>query len=121
MNFLWCTLRVKDLEESLYFYEKIVGIPLITRFQAGPGMEIAFLGSGETKIELISDTNTKVVEIGTHISIGFSVESLDEKIQYLKEHNIQLISDIIRPNPTTRFFYVLDPNGLRVQFVEQAI
>lgn len=121
MNFLWCTVKVKDLEKSLEFYENIVGLDLVTKFEAGPSMEIAFLGSGETKLELICDKNVKDIEIGPHISIGFEVKSLDEKITFLKEHNIELASEVISPNPSTRFFYVKDPNGLRIQFVERTM
>jgi len=121
MNFLWCTVKVKNLEESLYFYEELLGLNLITRFPAGPSTEIAFLGSGETKLELICDKNVKEIDIGPHISIGFEVKSLDEKITFFKEHNIELASEVISPNPSTKFFYVKDPNGLRIQFVERTM
>ena len=50
MKFCWSTLRVKNMDESLKFYEEVVGLILDKRFNAGPGMEIAFLGDGETKV-----------------------------------------------------------------------
>ena len=53
MSFCWATITVNDLEESLSFYQDIVGLTVDRRFQAGPGMEIVFLGDGETKVELI--------------------------------------------------------------------
>ncbi len=61
MKFCWSTLKVKNLEESLKFYQEIVGLKINKRFNAGPGREIAFLGDGETKIELICDEEIKEV------------------------------------------------------------
>ncbi|HHZ01685.1 MAG TPA: VOC family protein, partial [Tissierellia bacterium] len=39
MKFLWTTLLVNNMEESIKFYEEIVGLKLVERFQAGPKME----------------------------------------------------------------------------------
>ena len=43
------------MEESLYFYQKIVRLEISQEFTIEEEIEIAFLGSGETKVELISD------------------------------------------------------------------
>lgn len=118
MSFCWVTVTVKDLEESLRFYRDIVGLTLDRRFQAGPGMEIAFLGDGETKVELIVNEEVKEVNIGPHISLGFRVDSLDEKMEFVKERGIPIHSGPFQPNPSTRFFFIQDPNGLKIQFVE---
>lgn len=118
MKFCWTTLTVKNMEESLKFYQEIVGLPVQNRFQAGPGMEIVFLGDGETKIELIHNENIKEVNMGQSISIGFQVDSLDDMMAFIKEKGIEIHSGPFQPNPHTRFFFVLDPNGLKVQFVE---
>ena len=64
MKFCWSTLYVKNMEESLMFYEEIVGLKVNKRFQAGPAMEIVFLGDGETQIELICNDNKKEVNAG---------------------------------------------------------
>lgn len=119
MKFNWVTLNVKDMEESLKFYQEIVGLKINTRFPAGPGMEIAFLGDGETKVELIHDSNRKDVHMGQDISIGFSVESLDDMMDLIKQKGLQIHSGPFKPNQSTSFFFVLDPNGLKVQFIEQ--
>ena len=49
MKFCRCTITVNDLEESLKFYQEIVGLSLNRRFATGSGMEIAFLGAGGRK------------------------------------------------------------------------
>lgn len=118
MHFSWCTVHVNNLEESLKFYQDIAGLPLVRRFFAGPDQEIAFLGSDETKLELICRKDTKAVEFGNDISIGFMTESLEDFMKKLKEKNIPIAAGPISPEPSTRFLFVKDPNGLTVQFSE---
>lgn len=118
MKFCWTTLYVKSMEESLKFYEEIVGLKVVQRFNAGPDMEIVFLGEGETQFELIYDRSKEDISVGLDISVGFEINSIEEMISLLEEKNIPIYSEVVQPNPNTRFFHVLDPNGLKVQFVE---
>ena len=118
MKFCWSTLTVKNLEESIKFYQDIVGLEVNRRFQAGPETEIAFLGSGETKIELIWNQSKPQIAIGKDISWGFEVDSVDRMMQTVQEKGIQIEGGPFQPNPQIKFFYVLDPNGMKIQFVE---
>lgn len=119
MKFCWSTISVKNLEESVKFYEEIVGLNVVNRFPAGPDSEIAFLGDGETKIELIWNKNKTDINIGQDISWGFTVDSVDEKINFLKEKGIDILEGPFQPTPQSKFFFILDPNGLRIQFYEE--
>lgn len=118
MKFCWSTLLVRDLDESIRFYQEIIGLPLAERFQAGPDREIAFLGGGETKIELIWSADQGEIDPGTDISWGFAVESLDAAMAHVREREVPILSGPIQPNPHTRFFYLKDPNGMKIQLVE---
>ena len=117
MKFCWSTLRVKNLEESLKFYRDIVGLEVVNRF-GGHGVEIAFLGSGDTKIELLCDGEGKDTNVGSDISWGFDVGSLDKALALVKEKGIAIESGPIQPNPHVRFFFIKDPNGMNIQLVE---
>jgi lactoylglutathione lyase len=118
MKFCWVTITVKDFEKSLAFYTTVVGLPVVRMMDPRPGMKIAFLGSEETKVELIYDDGGAPRNYGGDVSIGFEVESVDAFMGVLKEKGIQIESGPHQPNPTIRFIYVLDPSGFRVQFVE---
>lgn len=109
---------VKNMEESLKFYQEVIGLTVDKRFKAGPGTEIAFLGDGETKIELICNENNKEVNVGQDISWGFEIESVDEMMEFVKNKGIDILSGPHQPNPHVKFFYVTDPNGLKIQLVE---
>lgn len=120
MKFCWCTITVDNMEDSLRFYQEIVGLSISRRFTAGPGMEIAFLGEGETKVELIRDSNHKAANNCEGISLGFEVESVDKMIKHIKEKGLEVDSGPYQPNPHVKFFYVKDPNGVKIQFVENS-
>jgi lactoylglutathione lyase len=120
MGFLWTTIKVKDLEDSIAFYTKIVGLEVQRRFEAGPGREIAFLSEadGQTAVELIDDQDQSQIDLGRDISLGFEVDTVAQKMKFLEEQGIKVESGPVSPNPNIEFFYVLDPNGLKIQFVE---
>lgn len=117
MKFCWSTIYVKDMKESLKFYEEIVGLKVANRFCAGPDTEIVFLGEGETMVELICNKKQKSIDIGKDISWGFEVDSVEDKMMFLKDLAIP-IEGPFSPNAYTRFFFIKDPNGLTIQFVE---
>ncbi len=121
MKFCWVTVNVKNLEESLKFYQEVVKLPVKRRFNSGPDVEIVFLGDDETKLELKCNNKSSEVNFGHDISIGFVVESVDKMMALLEEREIKIHSGPFQPNPSIKFFYILDPDGLKVQFVENII
>ena len=118
MKFNWCTITVKDMEASLTFYRDIVGLPVSRRLSDRPGVDICFLGDGETKVELICDADRAAAENPEGISLGFGVESLDAMMAFLRDKEIKIESGPFQPNPHIKFIFVKDPNGLMVQFSE---
>lgn len=121
MKFLWTTLYVKNLDESVAFYSDLAGLKLQRRFPAGPGTEIAFMGNGapdETLVELICDSAKTDVAHSNDISIGFAVDSADAMLETVKSKNIPLNSGPVE-TPAMKFFTVKDPNGLSVQFFQE--
>jgi lactoylglutathione lyase len=118
MKFCWVTINVNDMEKSINFYTNIVGLAVDRIMKPNPNMQITFLGSGETKVELIYDPKNNDRKFGKDISIGFEVESIDQTIKILEKYSVRVESGPHQPNPMIKFIYVLDPNGLQIQFVE---
>ena len=114
MKYGWTTISVKDLDASVAFYRDILHLPVTRRFAAGPGMEITFLGEGNTQIELIKYPGEPVA-VGKGISLGFVVDSLDEALSLMAQKGIEIESGPFEHNPRIKFFYILDPNKVRIQ------
>jgi len=119
MKFCWVTINVKDMEKSLHFYQEIVGLNINMKMKPNSDMEIIFLGSGEgTQIELIYNKKVTDIAIGKDISLGFVVDSIEHISEVLRKNNIPIHSGPFQPNPSIRFIFILDPNGVKIQFVE---
>lgn len=118
MKLGWITVNVKDPDESIRFYTEVVGLTLASRQPAGPDIELAFLGDGDTKLELVCNRTIKEFVVGSSITLGFEVDSLDETMAALNAKGIALHSGPFQPVPSIRFILITDPNGLKVQFLE---
>ena len=108
------------MEESIAFYSELTGLKLLSRFPAGPGKEIAFMGNGtdgETQVELLTDSNSTVSH-GESVHMGFAVDSVDAMLETVKSRNIPILSGPFE-TPKFKFFTVKDPNGVNVQFFQQ--
>jgi lactoylglutathione lyase len=118
MQFIHVTISVRDLDESVDFYARVVGLAETRRFESGKS-RIAFLGSGATQVELVQNSDGKEPSFGSDFSLGFAADSLDELRQRLVAEGHDP-GETISPNPDVRFFFVNDPNGVRIQFVENS-
>ena len=111
------TVNTHDLKSSIEFYSWLLGLPVARRFPTPEG-EIAFLGSGETKLELIESRGYHRTAPADGISVGFGVDNLEEKIALLAQREIP-VSPVTSPAPGTRFCFFTDLNGIRIQLIEQ--
>jgi lactoylglutathione lyase len=118
MKFCWTTISVLDMDKSISFYQGILGLKLNRRSKMNPVVELAFLGEGDTQVELICNTGNKDISFGKDISLGFIVPSVDQFIEELKKKNIPVHSGPFQPAPFIKFIYILDPDGLKIQLVE---
>ena len=117
MRYAHTTIIVSDIEKSIQFYEEVAGLTIRNKFSAG-SKTLAFLSDkdGDTQIELIQDENEKIYS-GSGISIGFEVENVEEYMEKMNSMGYQT-TDIISPNPKTKFLYVNDPDGLKIQLIQ---
>jgi lactoylglutathione lyase len=108
------TLRVKNLEESIKFYETITELSISRRFKSGSA-ELAFMANneGETEVELLYLPQSQTFE-GKGMFICFETNKLDEMHIIAKDKGFNP-SEIQIPGDGTRYFYVYDPNGVSIQ------
>jgi len=118
MKFCWTTINVGDMKKSLEFYQDVLGLELIRTMKPTPDMELSFLGSGDTQVELIWNSHIRDISFSKDISMGFETPSLDEFIQSANEKGLQILSGPHQPNPFIRFLYIADPDGMKIQILE---
>ncbi|MBK5254072.1 MAG: VOC family protein [Peptostreptococcaceae bacterium] len=120
MKNLWTTIAVSNMEDSLNFYTTVLDLEIANMMKPNEDIEIVFLCKGETKLELIHNKHVKEITYSGNVSTGFSIDSVDDYIEYLKTKNINIIEGPFQPNPHTKFFFINDPNGYKIQLVEQS-
>jgi len=116
MHLQHVTFNVRDMNNSIQFYETMAGLTVARREQAGPG-EIAFLtnGEGETEIEFVCMPQGQKFE-GKGMFICFrTTEAELVRMHQLAEDKGLKPSPIQNPGDSTRYFYVYDPDQVSVQ------
>lgn len=113
MKFVHTTISTEKYDESVEFYREVVGLRTVHEL---PNKQITFLSDaeGDTRIEIIRGCPPAFS--GQGISIGFGHPDPVALREELIAKGFEA-SDLMRPNEMTVFFYVKDPNGLWVQFI----
>lgn len=113
MHIAHITIHSAKKEESVAFFEKICGL----KIQRVVGDGITFLANSEgtTNIEIVPDPEH--VAAVNNLSIGFVVENATDYRDQLLIEGLE-VSPLVSPNPSVQFFFVKDPNGVQIQFVE---
>jgi len=103
------------MEASLAFYTDIIGLSLNRRFSPPSGGEIAFLGKGDTQLELIFRPGADI-QSSSSMTLGFASDvPIEEVMDLVKEKGITIKSGPFQPNDHIRFFYISDPDTYNVQ------
>ena len=124
MTPIHCMIMVSDLKRSLSFYEAVLGYRVVDRHRY-PGTELVYMRAPEDgfEIELIeAEAPGASPRVQTPLwHLAFGIEDLDHEYRRLHGMGLRLdpISDYVA-NDTfqTRFFYVYDPDGNQIEFLE---
>ena len=117
-------VMVSDIDASLHFYQKVVGLELKDQFTIANGARtLAFLGfngSDETELELVYGGNPDLPAEGKVNHVAFLVDDIEEEFNRLKGLNVVFISDEIVTLPNGyRNFFVEGPDGEKVEFFQR--
>jgi len=127
MQFLHTMLRVGDLQRSIDFYTKTVGMELLrTTDRPDQKYTLAFVGfgggnrNGEAELELTYNYGESEYDLGTaygHIALG--VDSVAETCERIRTAGGKVTRE---PGPVkggkTVIAFVEDPDGYKVELIE---
>ncbi len=119
MNMMHVTIKTCRFEEEIAFYERYLGLT-IQRDMRPLGKDLVFLGENErsTMVEVIREPSAQ--DSGNdHLSIGFRTGDLASAKEALVSAGFEP-TPFVTPEPGVQFFFVKDPAGVRVQFVQES-
>jgi lactoylglutathione lyase len=126
MRFLHTMLRVGDLQRSVDFYTKVMGMQLLRQSEnASQNYTLAFLGYGHNpehaEIELTYNHGVSSYELGTaygHIAIGVpNVAAACEKIRSGGGKVTREAGPV--KGGTTVIAFITDPDGYKIELIER--
>lgn len=115
-------IMVKDMDESLAFYQNILGLELRNREWLNENVELAFLFFPEqpsVEVELVYGGPVENEGIVNHLA--FTVENIDAELERLKEAGVKLVDEEPRIilNGTVKIAFFQGPNGEKLELVER--
>ncbi len=123
-RFLHTSIFVNDMEESIDFYTRKLGMKLLDGPHHYPGnADMAFVGHDwNAYIELVYDLEEHpAYHLGNryeHLAIE-SDGDLEPYIARLKSNGVKIVKDVYRsPSGTRAIAFVEDPNGIPVEVLE---
>lgn len=123
-RFLHTSIFVNDMDESIEFYTKKLGLVLLDGPHHYPGnADMAFVGRDwNAYIELVYDLEEHApYELGNryeHLAIEADGE-LEPYIAELKAKGVKIVKDVYRsPGGTRAIAFIEDPNGIPVEVLE---
>ncbi len=128
MRLLHMMLRVGELDRSIRFYTEVLGMNLLRRKDYPSGrFTLAFVGYGlesaETVLELTHNWDISSYEIGAgygHIALG--VEDIAATCEMISAQGGKIVRE---PGPmkhgTTVIAFVEDPDGYKIELIQQKI
>ncbi|HOI43216.1 MAG TPA: VOC family protein [Elusimicrobiales bacterium] len=104
-------LNVLDLEKSLVFYKKALGLTEVRRKQASDGsFTLVFLGDGTTphalELTWLKDRKEKYNLGDNEVHLAFTVDDYDEAFRLHKE-----MGCVCYENPGMGIYFIEDPDG----------
>lgn len=117
-------VHVKDMDASIEFYEKVIGMNLVARKKLDNGVELSFLsfaGSENVEIELIGRGQEGQPDNGIVHHIAFTVSDIEQEVARLRDLGVRLLDSETKTILNgAKIFFFFGPSGERLELFQPA-
>ncbi len=120
-KYLHTRFRVSDMEKSIEFYNKILGLKVIEQKTSPRGSKLAFLKAPGTdsELELCSFPASGKVEVPEDlVHLAFQVEDLKACMERLKKAGIRITEGPVKTSNGTAFIFTEDPDKYEIELMQ---
>jgi len=120
MKYLHTMVRVSDLEASLHFYCKLLGLAELRRMDNAAGrFTLVFLaapGDEDAQVELTYNWDAEPYSGGRNFGhLAYAVDDIYATCQHLMDHGVT----INRPPREGRMAFVRSPDGISIELLQK--
>ena len=123
MRLLHTMIRVENLQESIDFYTKKIGLDLVSQEDLpGNDATVAFLRDPKSghEIELTYNHDGRSYDLGDGYGhIAFAVESVDDTYEEWKSRGVDFSLLPKTMKNGTRIAFAVDPTGYKLELIER--
>ena len=115
-------MRVSDMDQTIAFYTRVLGLEVLERKVSPRGSHLAFLRvpNSEELIELCSFPPSGPVRVQEDlVHLAFQVDNLDETVLALQAAGIRITDGPTKTSSGSRFIFIDAPDGYEVELIER--
>lgn len=115
-------MRVSDMDETIAFYTRVLGLEVMERKTSPRGSHLAFLKvpNSEELIELASFPPSGPVRVQEDlVHLAFQVDNLDETMRDLTAKGLTITDGPTRTSSGSRFIFIDAPDGYEIELIER--
>lgn len=124
MKFLHAMIRVKDLDKSLNFYQKLLGLNLINTLRLDDST-LYYLGNSENETQIELTVNDDIPENGyingnSFGHFAFEIDSFDDFNKKIEKLGYKyLYEPFILESAGLKIAFLKDPDGNEIEVIEK--
>lgn len=115
-------MRVSDIDETIHFYTRVLGLEVVERKTSPRGSHLAFLAvpNSDELIELCSFPPSGPVKVQEDlVHLAFEVTNLDDTIRALEANNVKIADGPTTTSSGSRFIFIDAPDGYEIELIER--
>jgi lactoylglutathione lyase len=120
-KYLHTRFRVSDMDKSLHFYTKILGLKLVERKTSPRGSHLAFLQApgADSEIELCAFPSSGKVDVPEDlVHLAFEVKNIKECAQKLQQAGFPITDGPTTTSNGTTFIFTEDPDKYEIELMQ---
>jgi lactoylglutathione lyase len=115
-------MRVSDMDQTIAFYTRVLGLEVLERKVSPRGSHLAFLRvpNSDELIELCSFPPSGPVRVQEDlVHLAFQVDNLDQTITALQTQGVHITDGPTKTSTGSRFIFIDAPDGYEVELIER--